>query len=199
MDNLFPRESRITNLQRKELMQQNPLVVWLTGLSGSGKSTLASALESELFNKGYKVFLLDGDNLRSGINKDLGFSEKDRKENIRRVGEISRLMVDAGLIVISAFISPYKLERAAVKNILCRDRFVEVFVNCPLSVCEQRDVKGLYEKARKGLIPEFTGISSPYETPEDPDIEVKTDEESIKQSLQKIIEIVESKIRLTNG
>lgn len=138
MDNIFPRQSQISHFQRKELMKQNPLLVWLTGLSGSGKSTLASALESDLFQKGYKVYLLDGDNLRSGINKDLGFSEHDRKENLRRAGEISRLMVDAGLIVISAFISPYKMERAFIKKILGPDRYVEVFVNCPLEVCEKK-------------------------------------------------------------
>lgn len=196
MNNIFPRESQISYLQRKSLMKQNPVLVWLTGLSGSGKSTLASALEKQLFQMGYKVYLLDGDNLRGGINKDLGFSENDRKENLRRAGEISRLMVDAGLIVISAFISPYNLERAAIRTILGPDRYIEVFVNCPLSVCEKRDVKGLYQKARKGIIPEFTGISSPYEIPENPSIEVKTSEESILVSLEKIMEIVEPKIRI---
>lgn len=196
MNNIFPRESQISYLQRKSLMKQNPVLVWLTGLSGSGKSTLASALEKQLFQMGYKVYLLDGDNLRGGINKDLGFSENDRKENLRRAGEISRLMVDAGLIVISAFISPYKFERAAIRTILGPDRYIEVFVNCPLSVCEKRDVKGLYQKARKGIIPEFTGISSPYEIPENPSIEIKTSEESILVSLEKIMEIVEPKIRI---
>lgn len=196
MNNIFPRESQVSYLQRKSLMKQNAVLVWLTGLSGSGKSTLASALEKQLFQKGYKAYLLDGDNLRGGINKDLGFSENDRKENLRRAGEVSRLMVDAGLIVISAFISPYKIDRAAIRTILGPDRYIEVFVNCPLAVCEKRDVKGLYEKARKGIIPEFTGISSPYEVPDDPSIEVKTDEETIFASMKKIMRIVEPKIRI---
>ena len=191
MEHIYSKESEISGFQRSELMKQNPVLIWLTGLSGSGKSTLSSALEKHLFLKGYKVYLLDGDNLRSGINKDLGFSEKDREENLRRAGEISRLMVDAGLIVISAFISPYIVERQNIRNILGNDRFIEIFVNCPLATCEERDVKGLYKKARQGIIPEFTGISSPYEIPENPDIEVKTNEESIAESLKKIINYVE--------
>ena len=195
MNNIFPKQSQIAHSQRVRLMNQNPMLVWLTGLSGSGKSTLASALERQLFKQDYKVYLLDGDNLRGGINKDLGFSENDRKENLRRAGEISRLMVDAGLIVISAFISPYQLERQAVRAILGPERYIEIYVNCPLRICEERDVKGLYEKARQGIIPEFTGISSPYEIPENPTIEVRTDEESITESLEKIMDIVEPRVR----
>jgi adenylyl-sulfate kinase len=199
MDQIFPQESGITTKHRSELMHQNSLLIWFTGLSGSGKSTLASALELYLFGKGYKVYLLDGDNLRRGINNDLGFSESDRRENIRRAGEISMLMLDAGLIVISAFISPFNSERQFIRDRLGKDKFVEIYVQCPLSVCEERDVKGLYKKARKGIIPEFTGISSPYEIPENPEIIVRTFKESISESLQKIIESVEPLILYSNA
>src|SRR4028119_1557396 len=146
---IFPFESNISYEQRKEAMIQEPRLIWLTGLSGSGKTTLALRLEHYLFHQGYKSFLLDGDNVRMGLNKDLGFSEDDRKENLRRIGEAAKLMLDAGLVVISAFISPYSSERDAVKEIVGKDRFIEVYVACPLQVCEERDVKGLYQKARK--------------------------------------------------
>ena len=198
MDYIFPFDTKITNLQRNNMMMQEPRLIWLTGLSGSGKTTLALRLEHYLFHQGYKAFLLDGDNVRNGLNKDLGFTEKDRNENLRRIGEVAKLMLDAGLIVISAFISPYKTERKAVKEIVGEDRFIEVYVNCPLNVCEELDVKGLYAKARKGIIPDFTGISAPYETPLNPDVEVKTVEESIEKSLSKIIQFVEPKIKVFN-
>lgn len=190
MEHIYPFESKVSNEQRKSLMQQEPRLIWFTGLSGSGKSTLAMRLEHYLFHKGYKVFLLDGDNIRNGLNSDLGFTEKDRNENIRRVGEAAKLMLDAGLIVLCAFISPYKAERDFVKTLVGESRFTEVFVNCPLEICEERDTKGLYAKARQGKISDFTGISAPYEYPVDPDIEVRTDTELINDSLRKIINYV---------
>lgn len=194
MKYIYPMESKISYEHRKEQMQQEPLLVWFTGLSGSGKSTLALHLEHYLFHRGHKVFILDGDNIRNGLNNDLGFSAEDRKENLRRIGEVAKLMLDAGLIVVSAFISPYAEERDLVKQIVGEKRFVEVFVNCPLAVCEQRDTKGLYAKARQGLIPDFTGISAPYEQPQSPDVEVKTGEETIGESLYRLIGFVEPKV-----
>jgi adenylylsulfate kinase len=193
---IFPFDSQINYDQRKEAMIQEPRLIWLTGLSGSGKSTLALRLEKYFFIQGYKVFMLDGDNVRTGLCKDLGFSEDERKENLRRVGEVSKLMLDAGLAVICAFISPCAEDRLAIKNIVGERRFIEVFVNCPLEVCEERDVKGLYAKARKGIIPNFTGISAPYDPPVVPDIEVRTAEETIEESMQKIIRLVEPAITL---
>lgn len=172
--------------------------MWLTGLSGSGKSTLALRLEHYLFHQGYKVYLLDGDNIRSGLSKDLGFSEKDRKENVRRVAEAAKLMLDAGLVVLCAFISPYEAERQLVKEVIGKDRFTQVYVNCSLAECEKRDTKGLYAKARRGEIDHFTGISSPYEPPLAPDVEVATDTESIEESLGKLIAAIEPQLSLQN-
>lgn len=172
-------------------MGQEPKLVWLTGLSGSGKTTLALRLEHYLFHQGGKVFLLDGDNVRQGLNRDLGFSEADRKENLRRVAEVAKLMLDAGMLVICAFISPYEEERQLVKEIVGEDRYLQVYVNASLATCEERDTKGLYAKARQGLIPNFTGISAPYEAPLYSDVEVRTAEESIEESLRKIIALVE--------
>ncbi|MGV3541015.1 MAG: adenylyl-sulfate kinase [Rufibacter sp.] len=194
MKNIYPFKSKITEAQRKEQLQQEPLLVWFTGLSGSGKSTLALRLEHYLFHRGHKVFLLDGDNLRNGLNQDLGFSAQDRKENIRRVAEVAKLMLDAGLVVVSAFISPYAEERELVRQIVGEVRFMEVYVNCPLAICEKRDTKGLYAKARQGLIKEFTGISAPYEVPAKPDMEVRTAEESIEESLLQLIHLVEPRV-----
>ncbi len=190
MKNLFPFNSKVSYDQRRQVLKQEPRLVWLSGLSGSGKSTLALRLEHYLFHEGYNVFLLDGDNVRNGLNSDLGFSAADRKENIRRVGEVAKLMLDAGLVVICAFISPYEEERALVKRIVGKNRYTEVYVNCPLQVCEMRDAKGLYAKARQGIIKDFTGISAPYEAPQVPDVEVKTDQESIDASLGKLIRAV---------
>lgn len=193
---IFPFDSKITYRQRKKAMMQEPRLIWLTGLSGSGKTTLALHLEHYFFCKGFKVFMLDGDNVRNGLCKDLGFSEDDRKENLRRVAEVATLMLDAGLIVISAFISPSVEDRMAIKNIVGKQRFIEVYVNCTVEVCEQRDVKGLYAKARKGIIPNFTGISAPYNPPASPDVELLTAEETVEESVQKIIKWVEPIISL---
>jgi len=193
--NIFPFDSKISYEQRKVAMMQEPRLIWLTGLSGSGKTTLALRLENYFFRKGFKVFMLDGDNVRNGLSKDLGFSEQDRKENLRRVGEAARLMLDAGLMVISAFISPSEDDRSGIKAIVGDQRFIEVFVNCSVEICEERDVKGLYAKARKGIIPDFTGVSAPYDAPVVPDIEVRTAEETIEESLHKIIKIVEPLVK----
>ena len=183
-------------MSNAKVMMQEPHLIWLTGLSGSGKTTLALRLEHYFFSKGFKVFILDGDNVRNGLCTDLGFSEDDRKENLRRVAEIARLMLDAGLIVISAFISPSGEDRMAIKKIVGEERFIEVYVNCTLEVCEERDVKGLYAKARKGIIPNFTGISAPYDAPVSPDVELCTAEETVEESAQKIIKFVEPLISI---
>ena len=193
---IFPFDSKISYEQRKKAMMQDPHLIWLTGLSGSGKTTLALRLEHYFFGKGFKVFILDGDNVRSGLCKGLGFSEDDRKENLRRVGEVARLMLDAGLIVICAFISPCEADRMAIKEMVGEQRFIEVYVNCSLQICEERDVKGLYAKARQGIIPHFTGISAPYDSPASPAIELMTAEETVEVSVRKIIEFVEPLISI---
>ena len=191
-DTIFPFESKITCEQRKKAMRQEPRLIWLTGLSGSGKTTLALRLEHYFFSKGFKVFMLDGDNVRNGLCSDLSFTEDDRKENLRRVAEVSRLMLDAGLIIICAFISPNCEDRLAIKQVVGEDRFVEVYVNCSVEVCEKRDVKGLYAKARTGIIPNFTGVSAPYDPPVLPDIELRTGEETVEESVAKLIQLVET-------
>jgi len=191
---LYSVDSKVSYEQRKKRLQQEPKLIWFTGLSGSGKSTLAIGLEQYLFESGFKVYLLDGDNIRKGINKDLGFSSADRTENIRRIGEVSKLMLDAGLIIIWAFISPFRDDREMVKEIVGEERFTEVFVDCPLEVCEKRDTKGLYKKARQGFIRDFTGIGSPYEIPEHPNLVIHTHKERIDESLSKLINYVEAKL-----
>jgi len=181
----------VTRDRRAELSKHKSTILWFTGLSGAGKSTLAHAVEEELYQRGYHTFVLDGDNVRHGLCGDLGFSDKDREENIRRVGEVSKLFVESGVIVLTAFISPFKADRDKVRS-LAPDDFIEIFCECPLEVCEDRDVKGLYKKARSGAIPEFTGISSPYEEPEKPELTVNTSaislEECAKQVLDYLVE-----------
>lgn len=167
---------------------KEPVLIWLTGLSGAGKTTLALHLERYLSALGFKVIVLDGDKVRQGLNKDLGFSKEDRAENLRRIGEVAKILLDAHIIVIGAFISPYREDRELVKQIVGTNRYIEIYVNCAIDVCEKRDPKGLYKKARKGAIPLFTGLNSPYEAPLCPDIEVKTHNETVEQSLLKIIE-----------
>jgi adenylyl-sulfate kinase len=172
------------------LLDQKPKVIWFTGLSGSGKSTLATHLEFQLYSQNFKTYLLDGDNIRTGLNSDLDFSDYSRKENIRRIGEVSKLLLDAGLIVITAFISPFQEDRDQVRSIVGNDNFIEVFVDCPLEICEQRDVKGLYKKARAGEVSNFTGISSPYERPLNPDITVNTHLQKLNESLTLLIDYI---------
>ncbi|APW65132.1 adenylyl-sulfate kinase [Poseidonibacter parvus] len=181
----------ITKKRREVSLNQRPCILWFTGLSGSGKSTIANAVENKLFKRGIKTYLLDGDNIRHGLNKDLGFNKTDRIENIRRIGEVSKLFVDAGLIVLTAFISPFKLDRQIAKSLVNCDEFIEIFVNTPLEVCENRDSKGLYEKARNGDIKNFTGIDSPYESPNEPQIEIRTDKFDIQNCSDQIIDYLE--------
>jgi len=174
-----------------------PKVIWFTGLSGSGKTTLATLLERRLRQQHFKTCLLDGDVIRRGLNKDLGFSDADRAENIRRIAEVSKLMIDSGLIVLSAFISPFEADRTRVRQIIGAANMIEVFVDCPLEVCEQRDTKGLYKKARAGELHHFTGISSPYERPANPDIVLPTHQLTIEQSLDKLAEIIIPQLRFS--
>lgn len=195
MSNIFLQHTLIGSADRERLLGQRPVVLWFTGLSGSGKSTLADRMEKELYNRGFKTYLLDGDNIRHGLNNNLDFSEEGRQENIRRIGEVSRLFLDAGIIVLTAFISPYRSDRERVRGLLPENRFVEIFVDCPLKVCEQRDVKGLYAKARAGEIPDFTGIHSPYEPPLKPDLVVETNRLTIETCVQKILDTVLPLIR----
>lgn len=177
-------------------MSQQATLIWFTGLSGSGKSTLAVQLEAQLHNLGFKTYLLDGDNIRAGLNKDLSFTDDDRVENIRRIGEVSKLLLDAGVIVLSAFISPFNADREQVKRIVGAENYIEVFVDAPLEVCEQRDVKGLYKKARAGEVKNFTGIDSPYEAPTNADIVIPTGSWSIDESIGRLMEFVMAKITL---
>lgn len=185
--NLTWISSHVTQKDRASQKNQSPKLIWFTGLSGSGKSTIACALEQELFKRGFHTYILDGDNIRHGINKDLGFSDEGRTENIRRIGEIAKLFVDAGLIVISAFISPFKEEREVARSLFKEGEFIEVYMNAPLSVCENRDAKGLYKKARQGIIKDFTGIDSIYEEPERPTIELNTSKLSVDECVERLL------------
>ena len=194
-NNTVKHNYSVTIEERRVLNKQNSFLIWFTGLSGSGKSTLANALEYKLFQEGYKTYALDGDNIRKGINKDLNFSPEDRTENIRRIAEVANLMVDAGLIVIAAFVSPYKKDRKNIENIVGKDNFVEVFVNTSIAECEKRDVKGLYKKARAGEIKDFTGVNAPYENPENPTIEIVTDDKTVEESVDIIYNLIKNKIK----
>lgn len=195
-EHIFPTDSLISTNERELLMKQRALLIWLTGLSGSGKTTLGRALEKKLLHEGHATFLLDGDSLRNGLNKDLGFSIEDRNENIRRVGEVCKLMTSSGLIVITSFISPLRKQRDAIRAQFDKDKFVEVFVSASLDVCESRDVKGLYKKARAGEINDFTGINSPYEQPLTPELIIESDSSSEAESLEKLYSFVLKRIRL---
>lgn len=186
--NVVWQDLDITRQARAEMLGQSPRTIWFTGLSGSGKSVLANALEKRLCAMGRHTMLLDGDNIRHGLNRDLGFTERDRVENIRRIAEVARLMNEAGLIVLTAFISPYAQDRQRAREIIGADNFVEVYVSTPLSICEQRDVKGLYKKARNREIPEFTGITSPYEAPENPSVVIDTSNCSVEEALEKLLD-----------
>ena len=178
--NLVEHKHKVTKEERQNLLKQKSPVIWLTGLSGSGKSTIANELALKLHKEGKLAYVLDGDNIRMGLNKDLSFSDDDRKENMRRIAEVAKLMSDTGVIVITAFISPFREERDEVKNIIGKNNFIGVYVEAPLMVCEERDPKGLYKKARNGEIPMFTGIDSPYEKPTNADLTINTDENPIK-------------------
>lgn len=180
-------DHKITRAERAEPKHQRPCLLWFTGLSGSGKSTIANALDVALHQRGYHTFLLDGDNVRHGLNKDLGFSDDDRIENIRRIGEVSKLFTDAGLIVLSAFISPFTSDRRMVRNLFPSGEFIEVFMDTPLTTCEDRDPKGLYEKAREGKIKDFTGIDSPYESPEHAEVVLDTSRLSVDECVEQLV------------
>lgn len=195
--NVIKHDYKTTKIQREELHGHRAYLLWFTGLSGSGKSTLANLVEIALHEKGLSTYILDGDNIRKGINKDLSFAPEDRKENIRRIAEISNLMLDAGLITLAAFVSPYIKDRQEVQQIVGKDNFIEIFVNTSLEECERRDVKGLYKKARSGKIKNMTGISAPYEAPVNPDLEVITDGQSIEESIEIIINFINNKLKLS--
>jgi len=194
-ENIIKHNYSVTRKDREKGNKHNSFLIWFTGLSGSGKSTIANALEYKLYKKGYKTYALDGDNIRKGINGDLTFSPEDRTENIRRIAEVANLMIDAGQIVLAAFVSPYKKDRNNIKDIVGNDNFVEIFVNTSIEECEKRDVKGLYEKARKGEIKDFTGVNAPYESPENPDVEVITDDNTIEESVELIYKEIQEKLR----
>ncbi len=181
----------VTKADREAISGHRGCTLWMTGLSGSGKSTLAVALEKKLWERGVRAYVLDGDNIRHGLNKDLGFSPKDRNENIRRIGEVARLFTDANVVNVTAFISPYRADRDQVRALMAEGDFIEVFLDCPVEACERRDPKGLYKKARAGEIPEFTGISAPYEAPLNPEISLRTDRESEEESLQYLLQYLE--------
>lgn len=191
--NIVWHHHQVSKKERSDQKFQKPCVLWFTGLSGSGKSTIANALEAKLYTMGKHTYVLDGDNVRHDLNKDLGFSDEDRVENIRRIGEVSKLFVDAGLIVISAFISPFRSDRKIVRDLVAPGEFIEVFIDTSLDVCEQRDPKGLYKKARNGEILCFTGISSPYEAPYTPEIQVQTADHSVEESVNNILRYLETK------
>ena len=186
--NITWHAATVTVEDREKLLNQKGCVIWFTGLSGSGKSTLANAVEQVLHQQRHHTYVLDGDNVRHGLNKNLGFSPEDREENIRRIGEVAKLFADAGTIVMTAFISPYRADRDQARALIAEDRFVEVFVDCPLDVCEERDTKGLYKKARAGEIKEFTGISAPYEPPLNPEVTVNTAVHSVEACAQAVVE-----------
>lgn len=183
---------------RRKANKHNSFLLWFTGLSGSGKSTIANKVEEALYKKGVKTYTLDGDNIRKGLNSDLTFTPEDRTENIRRIAETAHLMIDAGLVVLAAFISPYKKDRENIKTIVKDVNFVEVFINTSIEECERRDVKGLYKKARAGKITDMTGVSSPYEAPTHPDIEILTEKLSVEDAVQKIMDFISPKLELKN-
>jgi adenylylsulfate kinase len=184
----------VSQSEREKLHKHKAFLIWFTGLSGSGKSTIANALENELHTRNISTYSLDGDNIRQGINKDLGFSSEHRTENIRRIAEIANLFVDAGIVTLASFVSPYQKDREEVKKIVGGDKTLEIYVSTSLEECERRDVKGLYQKARKGEITNMTGISAPYEKPLNADLEIDTGSESVEESVQKILQLIEMRL-----
>jgi adenylylsulfate kinase len=191
--NIVWHQGAVTRADRERLNGHRGAAVWFTGLSGSGKSTIAVAVEKALLGRGVRAFVLDGDNIRHGLNKNLGFSPADRTENIRRIGEVAKLFTDAGVVALTAFISPYRADRDQARAVMQPGDFIEVLVDCPLEVCEQRDVKGLYQKARAGQIPEFTGISAPYEPPLSPELTIRTHTQPAEESAQQVLSCLEAR------
>lgn len=192
-ENIVWHNQTVSREQKQQHKGHKPVLLWYTGLSGSGKSTIANAVEAKLFELGCHTYLLDGDNVRMGLNKGLTFSDEDRVENIRRISEVAKLFVDAGLIVSTAFISPFKADRAQARAIMAEGEFIEIFIDTPIEVCESRDPKGLYKKARAGEIPNFTGISSAFDIPESPELHIKTAAQSIEQSVMQIVKYLQQK------
>lgn len=190
--NITWHASEVTKKERQQRKNHKSAVIWFTGLSGSGKSTISVALEKALYDQQVHTYRLDGDNVRHGLNKNLGFSPEDRTENIRRIGEVSKLMVDAGLVTVTAFISPYQADRDVVRELLAEDEFIEVYASCSLDECEERDPKGLYQKARSGEIQGFTGINAPYEEPQNPEIVIDTEQYSVEDAVTQIIEYLKT-------
>jgi adenylylsulfate kinase len=190
---LLPHEGIVKKEDRQRLNGHKSAILWFTGLPGSGKSTLAQVLDEKLFVRGIRTFVIDGDNIRTGLNRDLGFSAQDREENIRRIGEVASLFVEAGMIPITAFISPYRKDREFVRSLVDQDEFIEIYVKCPLEVCEQRDVKGHYNMARRGIIKNFTGVDDPYEEPEHPEMVVETERMTVDESVEGIIRFLEER------
>ena len=191
--NIIYHQASVTQQRRNKLNNHRSIVLWFTGLSGSGKSTLAHALEEKLFQKGCRTFVLDGDNVRHGLNSNLDFSEAGRTENIRRISEVSKLMLESGLIVMTAFISPINKDRIEARKLISNDDFIEIYCKASLETCETRDVKGLYKRARAGEIKNYTGINSPYEKPENPEIVIDTDQQSLEESISNILDFLKSK------
>ncbi|MGD6962550.1 adenylyl-sulfate kinase [Fictibacillus phosphorivorans] len=191
--NIIWHDSSITKEDRRKQNNHSSFVLWFTGLSGSGKSTIANTLAKELYERNIRNYVLDGDNIRNGLNRDLSFSDEDRSENIRRISEVSKLFVDNGTVVLTAFISPFIQDREMAKRIVSEEEFIEIFVSCPIEECEKRDPKGLYSKARKGEIPDFTGIDSPYEEPISPDFTIYTNEQSVSEIVESILNLLEKR------
>ena len=191
--NVVWHEQLVSQQDRNVLNKHRGAVIWFTGLSASGKSTIAHHLERELYERGIRTYVLDGDNVRHRMNSDLGFSREDRHENLRRIGEMSKLFVEAGIMVLNAFISPYRKDRELVADIIGHDNFIEIHVDCPVEVCEKRDPKGLYKKARAGIIKGYTGVDSPYEAPTRPDIRLNTDEDDVDTCVKKVLEHLDEK------
>ena len=191
--NIVWQPTKVSKEDRRRLNGHGSCVLWFTGLSGSGKSTLATEVEKELYQRGVRTYVLDGDNIRHGLNRDLGFGKDDRKENIRRIGEVAKLFVDAGIVTLTAFISPYREDRDMVRALFGQGEFIEIYVKCSIEECERRDPKGLYKKARRGEIRDFTGISAPYEEPVNPELVVETERETVEESVGRVLAFLSSK------
>jgi adenylylsulfate kinase len=196
MKNIIPHQYIVTKTDRNTLKNHTSFLLWFTGLSGSGKSTIANAVEKALFDKRIHTYTLDGDNVRNGLNNNLSFSPEDRTENIRRIAEVSNLMIDAGLVVLAAFVSPYLKDREAIKQTVSAKNFIEIYINTPIEECERRDVKGLYAKARTGEIKNFTGINAPYEAPVSPSIEINTTQTSVDEAVAIILKQIDSRLAI---
>jgi len=197
--NVIWHHATVTRNRREILNGHKSIILWFTGLSGAGKSTLAHAVEEKLHNEGRRSFVLDGDNVRHGLCSDLGFSNEEREENIRRVGELAKLLVEAGVITLTAFISPFRADRDKVRGLAMHGEFLEIYCKCPLEVCERRDVKGMYKRARAGEIPEYTGITSPYQEPINPELTIDTDRLSVDESVDRVLELLERRGVLSNS